>query len=429
MSGVGVRHTLPEWSSLPIGEGGVTDDQAERLHLAAITAARRLGVPENGVLARGFRKLETQQICGIISVPGVSLEILPKLSDDDCALRQTLVRMIAVAFDVPVSEGLIAQMGVQESDLLEVFIGLFVSQLAPQVQSGLPRTYVSDEDVLPKLRGSLDIRQQILRRAVDPSRLHCRFDEFSENTPLNRIFKTCLLRIKGFVRSASLRRQVLKLTERLDGIPESTSPLSERMTWNRTNERFRGAHRLARMLLEAEWQNTTSGIGSGISLLFPMNLLFERYVARWLQRVLPAGSVSVQRRQHSLLQHGAYPLIPDIVLDTPEGPLIVDTKWKDLGPQAASAPDVRQADLYQLASYGAIYNAGRVVLLYPSAERNAHPIVWKYTNSERRVEIWRVNLSAMTHRAQWEEMASRLVEPTGPSGMALAADRPSAGYR
>lgn len=407
------RYTLPEWSSLPIGEDGVAESQAERLHLAAITAARRLGVPENGVLARGFRKLETKQVCGIIAVPGASLEILPKLADEDGALRATLARMIAVAFDVSLSEGRIAEMGAQENDLLEAFVNLFASRLAQQTQAGLTRAYLAEEDVLPKLRGTLDLRRQLLRRAVDPSRLHCRFDEFSENTPLNRLFKSCLLRIGSFARSEPLRRRVLSLTERFADISDSRNPLQERIVWNRTNERFRQTHALARMLLEAEWQNTTSGGSAGVSLLFPMNLLFERYVSRWLQRVLPAGSVSVQRRQHMLLQHGAYPLIPDIVIETQDGPLVIDAKWKDLGDQSGGAPNVSQADLYQLASYGAAYDANRVILLYPGNKRAPAPRVWRYAATNRRVEIWQIDLPSATGRRQWENIAGAMVRPSG----------------
>lgn len=164
------RYALPEWSSLPIGDDGISEGQAEQLHLAAIKAARRLGVAENGVLARGFRKLETKQVCGIIAVPGLTLEILPKLADEDGALRATLVRMIAVAFDIPLSEGQIAQMGAQENDLLDVFINLFVTRLSQQVQTGLPRLYVTEDDVLPKLRGTLDVRQQIFTdRSILPA--------------------------------------------------------------------------------------------------------------------------------------------------------------------------------------------------------------------------------------------------------------------
>lgn len=407
------HYTLPEWSSLPIGADGITEAQADQLHLAAITAARRLGVPENGVLARGFRRLETKQVCGIISTPGITLEILPKLNDENGALRATLVRMIAVAFDVPLSEGQIAGTGVQDNDLIEAFINLFVTRLGQQVQVGLTRAYVSEEDVLPKLRGSLDVRQQIVRRTVDPSRLHCRFDEFSENTPLNRLLKTCLYRIVSFVRTESLHRRIVSLTERFAEIPRSHDPLRERIVWNRMNERFRSAHALARMLLEAEWQNTTSGPSTGIALLFPMNLLFERYVSRWLQRVLPAGSVSIQRRQHALLQNGSYSLIPDIVIETDHGPLVIDTKWKDTGDQIGSGPNVSQSDLYQLASYGAVYGASRVILLYPGTERKPAPIIWRYTATDRRVEIWWVDPRATTHREHWEGVARDLVLPAG----------------
>ncbi|MBY4631589.1 McrC family protein [Rhizobium croatiense] len=395
---------------MPIGTHGISEGQAEQLHLAAISAARRLGVPENGVLARGFRRLETKQVCGIIAVQGATLEILPKLNDDDGALRATLVRMLAVAFDVAISEGQIAEMGAQENDLLEAFINLFVTRLTHQVRAGLTRAYVAEEDVLPKLRGSLDLRQQIVRRTMDPSRLHCRFDEYSENSPLNRLFKTCLSHTASFVRSEPLRRRIVGLKQRFADIPDSHDPLGERIVWNRMNERFRPAQTLARMLLEAEWQNTTSGHVAGLALLFPMNLLFERYVSRWLQKVLPAGSVSLQRRQHTLLQHGAYPLIPDIVIETSHGPLIVDTKWKDLGDKTGSPPSVSQADLYQLASYGAVYHANRVILLYPGTGQSRPPTVWRYTATDRQVEIWRVDLRTATNRNEWGSIAQNLIK-------------------
>ncbi|RNF36062.1 McrC family protein [Paracoccus methylarcula] len=403
------HYTVPEWSFLPVGPEGITELQAEQLHLAAISAARRLGVPENGVLARGFRRLETRQVCGIIAAPGISLEILPKLKDDDGALRATLIRMLTLAFDVPLSEGQITGLSTQDNDLLEVFIDLFVTRLAQQVQTGLMRAYVPKEELLPKLRGNLDLRQQILRRAIDPSRLHCRFEEFSENTPLNRLFKTCLLHVGSFARTEPLRRRITSLTERFAGIPQSRAPLKERIVWNRLNERFRDTHTLARMLLEAVWQNTTYGTFTGVALLFPMNLLFERYVSRWLQRVLPAGTVSVQRRTYTLLQHGAYPLIPDIVIETDAGPLIVDTKWKDLGDPIGSVSKVSQADLYQLASYGAVYDASRVILLYPGTAQDRQPTVWQYTATDRQIEIWLVDLRATQNRKDWEMLARQLV--------------------
>ena len=224
-----------------------------------------------------------------------------------------------------------------------------------------------------------------------------------------------MLRITSFVRSEPLRRRIANLTGRFAEIPASPAPLRERIVWNRMNERFRQSHMLARMLLEAEWQNTSSGHGTGISLLFPMNLLFERYVARWLQRVLPPGSVSVQRRQHTLLQHGAYPLIPDIVVDTPDGPLVIDTKWKDLGELSGATPNVSQADLYQLASYGAVYNASRVILLYPGKGQTAAPMTWRYTATDRRVEIWQIDLRLATQRGQWESIASAMTKLLGTS--------------
>lgn len=319
--------------------------------------------------------------------------------------------MLSLVYDIPLSEGQIANLGVQSSNLLDAFINLFITHLTQQTRAGLICAYIPEEDILPKLRGTIDLRQQIQNRAMDPSRLHCRFDEFSENTPLNRLFKACLSRINPFVRAESLRRRIVILTERFAEIPQSHNPLKERIVWNRMNERFRDAHALARMLLEAEWQNTTSGSITGLALLFPMNLLFERYVARWLQKVLPAGSVLVQHQKYTLLQNGTYHLIPDIVIGTDDGPLIIDTKWKNLSNLTGSNPAVSQADLYQLASYGAVYRANRVILLYPGTERNWSSTVWRYTATNRDVEIWRVDLRTSIRKCDWETLAQRLVHP------------------
>lgn len=404
-----LKFKLREWSSLPIGPEGVREDQADLLQNAAIRAAKRLRLPEKAVLARGYRRLEAKQVCGIISVSGCSLEILPKIGGEDGSVRTTLVRMIAVAFDLPLVEGQITALGQQDGDLLDAFVNLFVTQLSEQSKAGLTRAYVVEDDALPMLRGKLDVRQQVVKGLLAPSRVYCHFEELTENTALNRLFKACVTSLAPVVKSDGLRRRMLALADRLQNVPNSRDPLREPIVWDRMNERFRAAERLARMLLEAKWQSTTMGNSTGIALLFPMNSLFERYVARWLERVLPQGTVSIQRREHSLLQNGGYALIPDIVIKTDDGPLIIDTKWKDVLDAAGKPSGVSQGDLYQLASYGHVYQAPRVILLYPSTGIGTEPTVWRYTGTQRQVEVWHVDLMQQRHRQSWDEFAQAII--------------------
>ena len=58
-------------------------------------------------------------------------------------------------------------------------------------------------------------------------------------------------------------------------------------------------------------------------------------------------------------------LQPDIVIETQAGPIVLDTKWKELNHEDGRKLGVTQTDVYQILMYGQAYNAERLVLLYP----------------------------------------------------------------
>lgn len=406
-----MRHIqIREWDSIAIGEGGVTEAQADALHLAAMAAARRMKLQQTAVLERGYHSLRSRQVCGVLIAGGVHLEILPKLEDATGQLRETLVHMLAVAYDLPLSEGEMAALSVQNHSLIDTFIHLFLSRLNEQTRQGLMRLYIGAEDVLPKLRGRLDFRQQIQRQMGNPSKLHCRYEELSEDIALNRIFKACIMKLRLLVRSARTRRLLEELTQRFADIHPSTAPLIEKVQWNRMSARFETAHQLAIMLLRALSQSTTSGNGQGIALLFPMNDLFEKYVGRSLQHVLPSSTVNLKDKSHHLLTNKTFALKPDIVIDTESGPLVIDTKWKDLD-WDGSKLKVQIGDLYQLAAYAAAYQGKRVILLYPADEALPDPKRWTYEATGVVVEIRQIKLSQMMQQTAWQELARILVSP------------------
>jgi len=406
-----MRHIqIREWDSIDIGEGSITEPQADALHLAAMAAARQMKLQRTAVLERGYHSIRSRQVCGVLIAGGVHLEILPKLEDSTGQLRETLVHMLAIAYDLPLFEGEMANIGVQNQSLIDTFIHLFLFKLNEQTKRGLMRLYVGAEDVLPKLRGRLDLRQQVQRRVGNHSKLHCRYEELSEDIALNRIFKACLIKLRVFVRPARTQRLLEELTHRFTNIPASTAPLTETVQWNRMNVRFKIAHQLATMLLRALSQSTTSGNGPGIALLFPMNDLFENYVGRSLQHVLPPSTVNLQHRSHHLLTNKTFILRPDIVIETESGPLVIDTKWKDLGSEVSKLK-VQIGDLYQLAAYAAAYRAKRVVLLYPTDEALSDPKHWIYDATGVVVEIRQVKLSQMMQQTAWRDLAKTLVSP------------------
>ena len=363
--------TCREHQRIAVGEGkALTSEEAQRL----LALAERLRQPRNSapVLSRQHGGLKTEGVVGVLAVPGRTLEILPKLDGEDGTVRNALVHMIAVAEDMRVASGDLATLDAQRYTLLELVIRLFARRLLTAVRRGPPRRYVETAADLNVLRGRLDVVRQLSRFALRADTLACRFDELSADTPLNRVLKAAVVRLASVSRNNANVRRLAELTARLAFAGDSADPLVEPVHLDRTNTRFHDLYRLARLFLEGNWQSTAGGTFTGFSLLFPMHVLFERFIGKSLTHALYERDerVCLQQGEHSALIDAEgrrlVRLLPDVVIEATEDgrPLVLDTKWKRLAPSKPNR-GVAPADVYQLLAYARAYGATRVVLLYP----------------------------------------------------------------
>ena len=367
------RVSLREWETLPVDRAGLPESDARRLHAAAERAARHLKLPETAVLIRTHQGLKAGQVVGILAIPGRTVEILPKIDGEDCKVRGALIRMLAVAWDLRVAEGELTALDTQRHDLLELLIRLFADRLLAAVRRGMPRRYVTHEEDLALLRGRLDIKRQFTHLAVRPDRLACRYDELSEDTPLNRVLKAAVTRLADRARSAANFRRLAELTARFEFVRDSSDPLREPVRLDRTNTAFHELYRLARLFLSGDWQSTASGRSAGFALLFPMNKLFEAFIGRSLERGLGSRTVRLQHTGRYVLagtdRKPLFALRPDVVIEGSDGrSVVLDAKWKRLTPRKPRCErtlGVAESDVYQMLAYARAYDAKRLVLIYP----------------------------------------------------------------
>ena len=375
-----MRHfSLREWDYLEIGGEGPSRAEADRLVETA--AAVRIGGDDGArILDNGVRRLRAQQVVGIVAAEGVTLEILPKIDGlegegREGETRRRLVQMLATVLDLDVAEGSLAEIDWQRETLLEIFITLFCDRLFEAVRRGLPRRYVATEEELPALRGRLDLVRQFTILAATPNRLACRFEALSPDIALNRIMKTAVGRLLRHSRSIRNQRRLRELSFAFADV--APTPARE-LPWDsvvidRTNRVWRQLLELARLLLGDRFQTTSRGGTAGFSLLFGMNLLFEEYVGRLVQRRL-AGDFEVRlqgprRFALSDADNGRerFATVPDIVLARDgETRMVIDTKWKRLS-AAIDDPKhgVAQADIYQMIAYAHVHRSPFTMLLYP----------------------------------------------------------------
>ena len=397
--------TCREWECLAVGEGALSENNAGRLLALTEHSARRLRLPDTAVLTRTSRGLKAGQVVGILSVPGCTLEILPKIDREDGAVRAALVRMLAVARDLRVTDDELAALDTQRYKLLEILVRLFAERLLAAVRRGLPRRYLAREEDLGLLRGKLDVTRQLTHLAVRPDRLACRFDELSEDTALNRVLKAAVSRLAGLTLSAANARRLAELTARFEFVRASPDPLREPVRLDRTNTAFHDLHRLARLFLTGDWQSTAGGRAAGFALLFPMNTLFEEFIGRSLQRALAPCTVRLQDRRHHVIEDGGHSLFalkPDAVIEaSPGGYIVLDTKWKRLTPGERNCEQtlgVSSSDVYQMLAYAQAYDARRLVLVYPWHDEIGYQGLirkWRVTGTARRLDVATVDVGRL----------------------------------
>ena len=130
----------------------------------------------------------------------------------------------------------------------------------------------------------------------------------------------------------------------------------------------------AKVFLKGKSFTSFSGSAVSIALLFPMETLFESYLAVMLKKQLDINrfTVSLQDKRYHLFDRlgdkidRRFLMKPDIVVTDRQSGLrfVLDTKWKVLS-NSSSNFGISQSDMYQMYAYQKKYDSKKVVLIYP----------------------------------------------------------------
>ena len=138
---------------------------------------------------------------------------------------------------------------------------------------------------------------------------------------------------------------------------------------DRTTKDYDMVMRWSRVFLLNKSFTTFSGGHNARALLFPMEKVFESYVAQQLKKVImPLNwEISTQDKGFYLFDSPQqFALRPDIVITRDDGSkIILDTKWKSLIDKPRANYGISQADMYQMYAYSKKYETPEIWLLYP----------------------------------------------------------------
>ena len=331
---------------------------------------------------RSRRAIQVTSFVGVIRSPdGYQIEVLPKVGKavggGVAEARALLIAMLCCLQGFRHIQTDRAQLLARHMPLLEIFILEFLRAVERVVKRGLRSEYSSRQDNLFALRGKLLIAPHLRQNITRADRFFTEHDEFSIDRPENRLLHAALRRVLSLSTSQSSQQLGRELCFVFADVPisEQTRSDFQRVRLGRGMGHYADALAWARLILDEETPLTGAGRHTAPSLLFPMEALFEAFVAKHLMlQVSCPLTLKVHARSHYLVRHrdrNWFQLKPDMLIrDADCDVLVLDAKWKLLDGLKSNGSEkygLSQGDFYQLQAYGQSYLDGKgdVILIYP----------------------------------------------------------------
>lgn len=305
------------------------------------------------------------------------IQILPKiefLDGEEDKTKQVFLKMLSCLKDFPCKIFANANLNVERMSLHEIFINMYIQEARRLVKQGIKSSYITQEDNLTTLKGKLLFNQHIKNNLVHKERFYTEFSEFHVNRSENRIIKSTLLKLQRMTGSFENSKEIRQLLTSFELVEPSSNYDKDffQVCIDKSTKNYENLMKWSRVFLKNKSFTTFSGTESANALLFPMEKVFEAYIAQNMKRVFSNWTVAIQESQHYLFNklngdsYNKFALRPDIVVKLDNGHTIVmDTKWKRLINDRKKNYGISQADMYQMYAYAKKYDTSSVWLLYP----------------------------------------------------------------
>lgn len=353
---------------------------------------------------KGVKAFQVQNYVGVISTPyGEQIEVLPKIvrtakddTDQEDSSRKSFLNMLRHLKQFRNIESSDSMISAHKMPLLEVFIRQFLLSVNTLVKRGLRSDYKRVEENQTFLKGRLLVAKQLRHNLVNQHKFYVEYDEFLPDRPVNRLLHSALAKVASFAKTNINQKLCRELMFAFADVPKSTDIKSDfsAMKLGRGMEMYDSPIAWAKLILNGDSPLSMDGKSSAISLLFPMEAIFESYVANILRKQLKQEySLKEQIRSETLVKHKGenwFRLKPDLTLHvgSEKSPIcVMDTKWKLLDASKGNGTKkygLSQSDFYQMFAYGQKYlkGQGSLILIYPKTEKFNKPIEGKFIFSE-----------------------------------------------
>lgn len=341
-----------------------------------------------------------QNFVGTIPLDDIQIEILPKIPLVENNIEAEKIRFLEILQSIDYFKEKIfsnSKIEITDTSILEIFIHLFIEEVEKIIKKGLIYRYVDKNENFNVFKGKLDINNHIKYNFSHKEKFFMKFDEFSVDSLENITIKLTIQKLKKISVNLKNKENLNKIghyfenVSILDGSIENLKYL----TFDRMNDYYKNAIQWAKIFLNNQSSSIFSTNNGEIpSILFPMETIFENYIANKLVNIIQEKSynqlaIKVQDNSCSIfssislnnvkIDNNILRIRPDIVIKNKDAKeiFILDTKWKILN-KLDDKFKISTEDVYQMLAYVKTYSdrnknkyiCKKAYLIYPATNMN-----------------------------------------------------------
>jgi len=319
----------------------------------------------------GNKRIKFNNYVGVIQAKNLTIEILPKADnkEDDQLTKDkwhdALILMLKECKLIKLNSVSNAKLKLKSASILDLYYDIFLSETEIIFKHGLRKSYRTIHENLNKVKGKILFTNHIRKNAFHKEKFFVEHKIFDADNKLNQILLKALVILKNIAHNPTHNIRINKLLLNLEGISEKniTEKWFDNLKFDRNTERYRQAINLAKLIILKYSPDLKGGNENVLAIMFDMNILYENYVFRKLKALqldpnIPILKVREQNRTPFWETRG---LRADIVVETKDKHLVIDTKWKVLKDSKPSDADLKQMFVYNLH-----YDTDLSILLYPN---------------------------------------------------------------
>lgn len=301
---------------------------------------------------------------------------------------QNIYYMLSYAFQVLKEQGYKDVATEKFDNTAELCAAILSKGVAIQIKRGLGRDYIKTTEPISLLRGRIEISESIKTRSIYKRQLVCSYDEFSENSYMNKIIKTTIMLLLRSDISNTFKRELRKVLVFFENVELlDIYSINWNIQYNKNNQTYRMLLSVCYLVIKGLLQTNTDGTTRLMDFLDEqrMSRLYEKFIFEYFRKEYPEISVSASQIPW-MVDDDERSLLPtmqsDIMLEYKNNILIIDTKYYSNNMQVYyDVYKLYSRHLYQIFTYVKNKDAELIdtsykvsgMLLYAGTDREIQP--------------------------------------------------------